>query len=172
LAALTTALAVDGATAWGWRGPPFALRSFMRITVAVAMLVCSCADRPGAGPADLAATDGSAPLTLACQQSLADYCAQHADVCGRDLTTAETSSSWCRDLGSASFATYSTCDGYVAVTANVVDSGTEYLYDAATGELVAVLWYANINGGCLAGPAEFTLQGCRGHTRICPRYWL
>ena len=144
----------------------------MRISVVAAMLLCSCAETPGAGPADLAATDGSAPLTVACTQSLADYCAQLGDVCGRDLTTAETSSSWCGDMGSALFATYATCDGYAMVTASSVDSGKNYVYDTATGQLVAVLWYVNSEGGCLAGPAELTVQGCRGETRICPRYWL
>ena len=144
----------------------------MRIIVAVAMLVCSCGGTPEAGQADLAATDGSLPLTIACSQSLADYCAQNADVCSRDLTTAETSSAWCRDMGSALFATYSTCDGYVLVTASSVDSGINYVYDATTDQLAAVLWYNSGAGGCLAGPGEWTLQGCRGDTRICPRFWL
>jgi hypothetical protein len=141
----------------------------MRVALLIAALSCSCVDGHGTAPADLATTadDGSAPEKLACAQSLADYCAQH--VCVRDLTTAETSTGWCQDMGVALFAYYATCDEYVLVYASGIDSGSVYAYDAATGELQAVLWYANVNGGCLAGPPEFEFQGCRGRSPICQR---
>ena len=141
----------------------------MRSALLIAALSCSCADGHGTAAADFAtsADDGSAPETLACPQSLEDYCTHH--VCVRDLTTAETSTGWCQDMGVALFANYVTCDVDVLVYASGVDSGSVYAYDAATGELQAVLWYANADGGCLAGPLEFEFQNCRGRTPICQR---
>jgi hypothetical protein len=137
----------------------------MRAAVLFAALGCSCVDTRGTATADLAAVDGSAPETVACTQSLADYCSQNE--CVADLTTAETSTAWCGHMGTR-FADYTACDGYVIVWASGTDSGAGYVYDSATGALVAILWYANTQGGCVAGPMSLEIQGCRGETRICP----
>ena len=137
----------------------------MRVAVLFGLFAASCVDASGPPVADLASVDGSALETVTCAQSLADYCAQQD--CVSNLATAVTSKAWCGDMGGR-FATYRTCDGVVLVKVSGVDSGTIYAYDAATGELQAVLWFANTQGGCLAGPTELELQGCRGETLICP----
>jgi len=136
----------------------------MRVALLFAALTCSCADAHGTAAADFAVVDGSAPEILSCAQSLADYCSQHA--CVTDLATAETAV-WCANMPGF-HASYSACDGYVIVRVGGVDSGTGYIYDGATGALSAIVWFSNTQGGCLAGPTTFELQGCRGETRICP----
>jgi len=138
----------------------------MRLAVLLAALGCSCVDVHGTAPADLAAVDGSAPETVACPESLADYCAQHDD-CVDNLAAAETSPAWCGDMGGR-FAGYVVCDGHVIVWSHGVDSGAGYVYDSSTGGLVAIVWYSNTQGGCVAGPTSLEIQGCRGETRICP----
>ncbi len=137
----------------------------MRATWLLAALICACGDKESPPPADLAPDDGSAPVTFVCAQPLADYCAQQ--VCITDLSAAETTMQWCVPTGGGPFAYDSTCAEHVLVYVSGIDAGTVYVYDATTGALEAVLAYANVSEGCLAGPSEIEIGGCRGQSPIC-----
>ena len=129
--------------------------------VAAAVLSSCTASRPTSVPvADLAT-----PLhdwgTVACPESLDAYCATAS--CNRELSTAPEA--WCGN--GLPGAVSGTCAGYVYVRQVWIDAGTTWIYDAATGTLVAVLWFANVDGGCSGGPGQLELRACSEGSGLC-----
>jgi hypothetical protein len=79
-----------------------------------------------------------------------------------------SAASQCPDLASAEtraqcrLATLeSACGAYVAISHWYVDYGDTYVYDAATGSLVAVLANGIVPTTCTAGPDHFTMPVCQ-----------
>jgi hypothetical protein len=127
-------------------------------------LVLSCSAPSHSSTADLAMPSHDVG-TLRCQQPLDTYCA-HVECIG-DLATARQPATWCSDAGGPPLVYTQSCAGFTLVFTIATDSGPGWVYDTATGNLVAVLGRANTDGGCTAGPAEIELLACGGDTQIC-----
>ncbi len=121
------------------------------------------------GVADLAV---SADLA-GCPQSLASWCA-HPEAswgqCVATLKQAEQPSSWPGWCAGAAGLSEQTCGSYVNVVQTNADVSTNYIYDSATGQLVAVYELSfQRSFSCVGGPASFALPSCSPkYTQLCP----
>jgi hypothetical protein len=71
-------------------------------------------------------------------------------------------------MGHYSFVYSEPCGEYTVVTLGLVDTGTKYVYDANTRQLVAVLWYGEaVVTPCAGGPAQLTIADCRVRSFFC-----
>ena len=120
---------------------------------------------------DVADLADSADLA-GCPQSLASWCA-HPEAswgqCVATLKQAEQPSSWPGWCDGAAMLSEQTCGNYVNVVQTNADVSTNYIYDSATGQLVAVYELSfQRSFSCVGGPASFAFPSCsQQYTQLC-----
>jgi hypothetical protein len=140
-------------------------------------------DAPAGDAADAAPRDaandpptGDAADAAVCQ-TIDAFCAAEAGTapipgarCVRDWATAKTPAAWCPN--GFNIAVFAGCNGYDVIVESGIDTSYFYVYDDASGALIAVSYNANGRSVCVAGdplPANLSCNdggGFRGPS-IC-----
>jgi hypothetical protein len=113
----------------------------------------------------LGAACGKSREPLACAQSIDAACADPANACVLNWTSAQADTSFCANTAPPS-PLFVDCGPYHAVTVTLVDASRTYYYDLGSGALVAIVIASAPDSSvtCLGGPsAGFTPPICSGN---------
>jgi hypothetical protein len=126
----------------------------------VVSLLGACSGRPISQPDE---TDAISPFDVACSQPLDPSQCDPAKGCFLDLATAKTQTVYCeRGGGDAIGAYWVPCDdGHELIDLGYSDWGTTFVYSTRTGQLEAMVGYANSPIMCFEGPPRLDVRGCR-----------